>query len=71
MDVTDILAHVRTLSRDERKQLVKQLIDLLDEPEPLKQHSILELAGLGADIWQDIDAQDYINKLRDEWDERG
>lgn len=32
------------------------------------QHDIMELHGLGAEIWQGIDAQDYVNQLREEWD---
>lgn len=27
----------------------------------------LSLMGLGKDIWKGIEAQDYINKIRDEW----
>ncbi len=68
MDVAEILTHVRTLSREEKKQLVKQLIDLLDEQETPKKHSLVELAGLGAEIWRDVDVDDYINQLRNEWD---
>lgn len=42
-------------------------------PQPL--HSIMELEGLGAEIWKDdqgnlIDAQQYVNELRQEWDHR-
>ena len=38
-------------------------------------HSIMELHGLGAEIWKDesgnlIDAQEYVNELRGEWDHR-
>jgi 23S rRNA (cytidine1920-2'-O)/16S rRNA (cytidine1409-2'-O)-methyltransferase len=29
-----------------------------------------DLRGLGKEIWQGIDAQEYVNELRDEWDER-
>lgn len=29
--------------------------------------SIMELHGLGAEIWQGIDAQEYVNELRKEW----
>jgi hypothetical protein len=37
----------------------------------VRQHrSLLELEGLGAEIWQGIDAQDYVNELRKEWDHR-
>jgi hypothetical protein len=28
--------------------------------------SLLELEGPGAEIWQGIDAQQYVNELRDE-----
>jgi hypothetical protein len=37
--------------------------------EPSKR-SIMELHGLGAEIWQNIDAQRYVDELRDEWDRR-
>ena len=32
--------------------------------------SIMELRGLGAEIWNDVDAQQYVNELRDEWGHR-
>ena len=52
------------------------LQDLLAE-DSLKQpkRSIMELEGLGAELWRDekgalLDAQDYVNALRQEWDQR-
>lgn len=33
-------------------------------------HSIMELHGLGAEIWQGLDAQEYVDTLRDEWEQR-
>ena len=33
-------------------------------------HSIMELHGLGKEIWAGIDAQTYVNTLRAEWDHR-
>jgi len=38
-------------------------------------HSLLELEGLGAEVWkgpdgQPLDAQQYVNQLRDEWEQR-
>ena len=30
--------------------------------------SLLRLKGLGKYLWRKIDAQDYINQLRHEWD---
>jgi hypothetical protein len=31
-------------------------------------HSILELEGLGVDIWKGIDAQQYVRNEREAWD---
>lgn len=74
MTVAEILEQAKALSTQERKELVKQLVDTLGvsvsrTPEQ-KKHSILELAGLGAEIWKDIDAQEYVDQLRSEWDKR-
>ena len=51
--------------------------DWLDAPEEdvyspedgraVKRHSIVELKGLGKEIWKDIDAQDYIDQERRSW----
>ena len=74
MSVIDILEQAQSLTIQERKLLVKLLVDTLDQPEqspPLEdKHSILELAGLGAEIWKGVDAQDYVNRLRGEWEHR-
>lgn len=69
MTVFDIVEQAKVLSYQERKALVKLLIDTLEEPAPEK-HSILELAGLGKEVWEGIDAQEYVNQLRSEWNHR-
>lgn len=33
-----------------------------------EKHSILELEGLGVEIWKGIDVQEYIHKERKSWD---
>jgi len=61
---------IKPLPRAARLQLLARIAqelavsDAPDEPE----HSLLELEGLGAEIWHGIDAQQYINEQRDEWD---
>ncbi len=61
---------IKPLPRAMRLQLLARIaqdlatIDEADEPE----RSLLELEGLGAEIWQGIDAQQYVNELRDEWE---
>jgi hypothetical protein len=41
--------------------------DLTVEPQP-KKRSLRELRGLGKEIWKDLDAQEYVNRLRSEWE---
>jgi hypothetical protein len=69
--VAQIVEQARTLSPAERIEVVKQLVDSLGEDNgERKTRSLLELRGLGKDIWEGIDAQAYIDELRDEWDTR-
>jgi hypothetical protein len=72
MTIAEILHQVKTLSAQERKELVKLLVDSLDVPEavPRQRRCLSELRGLGKEIWDGIDAQEYVNQLRSEWDER-
>jgi hypothetical protein len=35
-----------------------------------KTRSILELEGLGKEIWEGVDPKEYVRKLRDEWNNR-
>jgi hypothetical protein len=55
-------------------EYVRTLLESLVRPQDANgvpsQRSLLELEGLGAEIWQGIDAQDYVNELRKEWDHR-
>jgi hypothetical protein len=66
--------HIRPLSVAERLQLLELTVhDLVDQP--IEQASnpkrnIMELHGLGKEIWKDIDAQDYVDDLRSEWDNK-
>jgi len=70
MVLREIVQEARALSVEERKELIKLLVDSLTEDVPPKQRSLLELAGLGAEIWEGIDAQEYVSQLRSEWDHR-
>jgi hypothetical protein len=66
--------HIKPLSPAERIRLIALTADDLVEgaasfAEPPKRN-IMELHGLGAEIWGGMDAQEYINQLREEWDHR-
>jgi hypothetical protein len=75
MTIAEIVEQAKGLSQQEQKELIKLLVDALAESaespvEPQKMHRLSELRGLGAEIWQSIDAQEYVDGLRDEWDQR-
>ncbi len=61
----------------EEKAYVQTVVmrDLSQEEAEPQKHSIMELEGLGAELWRDengtlIDAQVYVDELRREWDNR-
>jgi hypothetical protein len=66
--------YIRSLPIAERLQLLAVVAhDLASESSHAElhkqqKHSIMELHGLGAHVWEAADPQDYVNKLRDEWD---
>lgn len=68
MSLQTAIEIIDDLTQEERKQLISVLVDRLTEKP--KKHSLLELEGLGKEIWEGVDAQEYVNQLRDEWDSR-
>jgi hypothetical protein len=67
----EISEQVRTLTIDERKKLINVIVEsLVREAQSEKTHSILEFEGVGAHLWDGIDAQGYVNQLPSEWDDR-
>ena len=56
-------------ARRERRSVAQEVTHLLgkvlETPQPL---SILELQGLGKELWQDIDAAAHVERERASWD---
>lgn len=67
MTVQDIIREAEKLSSTERRQLIEALT-AMSQDDQLKTYRLSDLRGLGADIWQGVDVDAYINQLRDEWD---
>jgi hypothetical protein len=65
--------HVRALPAAQRLELVALIAsELATERQTASEkpmHRLTELEGLGKEIWEGIDAQEYVNRLRDEWHE--
>lgn len=63
--------YIRRISSAEQMKLIalisRQLV-ILSEPKEKNQRSLSELEGLGAEVWAGIDAQQYVDDLRDEWE---
>jgi hypothetical protein len=63
--------HIKSLPREQQVQLLDLLQTALENGDDNGQrHSILELHGLGKEIWQRVDGNEYVKKLRDEWEDR-
>jgi hypothetical protein len=63
--------YVKPLPDKEKLRLIAKVSSDLAETEGQKpKRSLLELEGLGKEIWEGIDAQEYVNELRDEWEHR-
>jgi len=58
-------ARARRERRSVAQEVTHILAGVLDAQAPL---SILDLQGLGKELWQGIDAAEHVRKERDSWD---
>ena len=58
-------ARARRERRSVAQEVTRILSDAVETPRPL---SILELRGLGKDLWGDVDAATHVNREREAWD---
>jgi hypothetical protein len=66
----ELLQQAKSLTPEEQLKLVEDLSILIRQQlkmTPKPKRSILELRGLGKEIWGNIDAQEYVNQERDSW----
>ena len=66
--------HIRGLPAEQRLRLVEIVVrELADQTPQTGQETprnLMDLHGLGKEIWEGIDAQKYVDELRSEWDNR-
>jgi hypothetical protein len=72
IDLEELYARqIKPLPREDQLRLLAIMEqELARGQESAPRRSIMELHGLGKDIWAGIDAQAYVNELRKEWDDR-
>lgn len=64
----EIRRQVESLTIDEQLRLLEELAIIVRHRTPLKpKRSIMELEGLGKEIWQGMDAQRYVDRERLSW----
>ncbi|MBD2568380.1 hypothetical protein [Anabaena lutea] len=66
----ELLEQAKNLTPEEQLKLVENLSILIRQQLEMTskpKRSILELRGLGKEIWVNIDAQEYVNQERDSW----
>jgi hypothetical protein len=57
-------------NREKLRLLARVSTDLAETEDEKPKRSLLELEGLGKEIWEGVDAQKYVDELRDEWEHR-
>ncbi len=71
MQVDKILNYIDCLNYKEKLEVLEKLVHLIKNPAQRKArvgHSLVELKGLGKEIWKGIDVPDYIDNQRNSWD---
>jgi hypothetical protein len=64
----EVLSRIQRLTPADQLRLLEELAALVRRQVTSRaQRSILELQGLGKEIWQDIDAQEYVDRERASW----
>ena len=67
--LTAIITLIEQLSPEEKRQLIEYVVrDLQQTPSVPVCLSWKDARGLGKDIWEGVDVDQYIDALRHEWD---
>ncbi|HBA72479.1 MAG: hypothetical protein A2X82_19960 [Geobacteraceae bacterium GWC2_55_20] len=65
----DVVATLPSLAPDEQLNLLEALSSVLKKAmlPGVKRHNLLELEGLGADVWSKVNIENYVRQERDSW----
>jgi len=61
----NLINQLKSLSKQDKLTVIQILLS--PERSLQTKHNITELAGLGKEIWKDVDAQKYIDEERSSW----
>ena len=64
-----LYSRLKARARRERRSVSQEVLHILDEAtKPIETVSILELRGLGKELWKGIDPAAHVNEERRSWD---
>jgi hypothetical protein len=64
-----VLQQILQLPAEEQQRLMAEYQAVVQSPAPgAPRTSIMELQGLGKEIWQGVDVQQYLEEERNSWD---
>ncbi len=66
-DYYEVLNRMHRLTPAEQQRLWEDLAALVHGKVLPQPRSVLDLQGLGKEIWSDIDVQEYVDKERAAW----
>ena len=64
-NVEALIEAAKHLTPEDHERLLRALLE--ESTLPAGRRRITEIRGLGKEVWQSIDAQDYVNAERDSW----
>jgi plasmid stability protein len=65
----DLYERLQRRAQREHRSLTQEVVHMLEKAaEEPKLHSILELRGLGKELWEGIDPIEHMRAERDSWD---
>ncbi|MBI5789747.1 MAG: hypothetical protein HZA78_12930 [Candidatus Schekmanbacteria bacterium] len=67
MSLDKLIKDITQLPADKQLKVVSIITYNLSKAPPSKPFDIRKLRGLGKEIWQGIDAREYVNKERESW----
>lgn len=68
--VDRIISDIKILDYYGKLEILEKLVKLIKSSEPKKlkkEYSLLDLKGLGKEVWKNVDVDEYIDTERNSW----
>ena len=64
-----VIEQFQSLAADEQLRLLRDLAGLVQSSSPVvtPKPSLMDVQGLGNELWRDVDVDAYLNEERDSW----